>query len=440
MTSSVHTKNKWLGVAVITSLLLSGFVIFYRFCSVPRFLTFDEIEFAKLALSLDGHSYTPYSPLATGHATMYFYILLQSLKLFGVNSFGLRLPSALFGISALILFYLVLQKALNKVERFRISQFQNILAIGGLFLFATTRWFFNFARFGFEGTFLIALELASLLFFLHYLDHKEKKWLFGSGLFAGLAYNSYQPGRLFFLVILIALFAFVLERKNNRLDFSFFSKNTIAIFLAFLIPFVICITPLTVYLSKQPDIRVNQLLYPANTELSVSEKFGFFGRNVVSTILLFSVRGDVNGRHNYPNKAALNPIISIFFILGLFFVSKDIKNKINQIFLLYFCISIFPTLLTYPWENPNMLRTITSLPSIVYFSIYSFGVLYRYIRDRYKISSQIFIIALFFILSASALYDLRTYYMYQAPVFYEAFEAHMPLQYYIDHPDAKIKQ
>jgi 4-amino-4-deoxy-L-arabinose transferase-like glycosyltransferase len=440
MTSSALTKNKWLGVVVIMSLLLSGFIIFYRFCFVPQFLTFDEIEFAKLALSLDGHAYIPYSPLATGHATLYFYILLQSLKLFGITSFGLRLPSAIFGMFAIILFYLVIQKSLNKMERFRSVPFQHILAIGGLFLFATTRWFFNFARFGFEGTFLITLELVSLLFFLHYLDHKEKKWLIGSGIFAGLAYNSYQPGRLFFLVILIALFVFILERKNNRLDFSFFSKKTIVTFLTFLMPFIICITPLTLYLSKQPDIRVNQLLYPTNTELSASEKFSFFGRNIVSTVLLFSVRGDVNGRHNYPNKAALNPIISIFFVLGLFFVLKDIKNKINQIFLLYFCISIFPTLLTYPWENPNMLRTISSLPSIVYFSIYSFGVLYRYIHDHYKIKNQILVVALFFILSASALYDLRTYYIYQAPVFFEAFEAHMPLQYYIDHPEAKVKK
>ncbi len=437
MTSSDHTKNKWWGVVVI-ALLLSVFVIFYRFCSVPRFLTFDEIEFAKLALSLDGYTYAPYSPLATGHATMYFYILLQSMKLFGINSIGLRLPSALFGIAAIFLFYLVIKKSLNKLEQFRPILLQHVLTTGGLFLFATTRWFFNFARFGFEGTFLLTLELTSLLLFLHYIDHKEKKWLFGSGIFTGLAYNSYQPGRLFFFVILIALFMFVIEKKSNELDFSFFSKKTILTFLTFLVPFMIFISPLTVYLSQHPDIRVNQLLYPANTELSPTEKFSFLGRNLVSTALMFSVKGDVNGRHNYPNKAALNPIISVFFILGFLFVLKDRKNKINQIFLLYFCISIFPTLLTYPWENPNMLRTITSIPSIIYFSIYGLGMAYRYISSRHKFSSKVFIISLFLILCCSALYDLRTYFVYQAPVFSEAFEAHMPLQYYIDHPDVKI--
>jgi len=439
MTSSAHTKNKWWGVVVI-ALLFSVFIIFYRFSLVPRFLTFDEIEFAKLALSLDKQAYTPYSPLATGHSTPYFYILLQSMKVFGITTFGLRFPSAIFGTITVLLFYFVLKKSLSKIEYFRPAQVHYTLAAAGLFLFATTRWFFNFARFGFEGTFLLMLELAGLLCFLHYLDHKEYKWLIGSGLFAGLAYNSYQPGRLFFSIILVCLFLFFLEYKSNDLDFSFFSKKTILTFIMFLVPFIICITPLTLYLSEHPDIRVNQLLYPANTELSLGEKASYLGQNIVSTVLMFSFKGDVNGRHNYPNKAALNPIISTFFILGLFFVWNDRKNKINQLFLFYFCISIFPTLLTYPWENPNMLRTITSLPSVIYFSMYGLGMTYHYVRSRHKFSMKVFAVMLFMILCSSALYDLRTYFVYQVPVFYEAFEAHMPLRYYIDHPDAKVKK
>lgn len=437
MTSSAHIKNNWWGIVVI-SLLLSIFIIFYRFCMVPQSLTFDEIEFAKLALSLDKTSYTPYSPLATGHATFYFYILLQSMKLFGINSFGLRLPSAVFGVIVILLFYFVIKKSLSKIEHFHAPLIHQVLATAGLFLFATTRWFFNFARFGFEGTFLLALELASLLFFLHYLDHKEKKWLVGSGLFAGLAYNSYQPGRIFFSLILVSLFLFVMERKNNRLDFSFFSRKTVVTFLTFLVPFIIMITPLTVYLTQHPDIRVNQLFYPANTEMTVGEKVSYFGRNVASTVLLFSVKGDVNGRHNYPNKAALNPIMSALFLAGLFFVLRDIKNKVNQLFVLYFCLSLFPTLLTYPWENPNMLRTITTIPSVVYFATYTIGKIYHFVESRRWIKNSLLVVLLFAVLCLSALYDLRTYFMYQAPVFKEAFEAHMPLQYYIDHPDATI--
>lgn len=441
MTLPARTKYS---VLIITLLLgiLSFFIIFYRFTNIPKSLTFDEIEFAKLALSLEQHAYTPYSPLATGHSTLYFYVLLFSLKLFGVTSFALRLPSALFGLMTIILSFFILRKVVQKMDiSHSHSPFLHIfLPVIGTFLFTTTRWYYNFARFGFEATFLLFLELSSLLFLLTYLDHKQKKWLIPSGIFAGLAYNSYQPGRLFFIIPLTLLFLFILERKQHRLDFSFFTKYTVTTFLTFLIPFLILITPLSLYLSQNKDVRLSQLMYPANTELTLNEKMQFFGRNVASTALMFSVKGDVNGRHNYPNKAALNPLMSLLFIGGFVLALWNIKNKMNQLFLLYFFIALFPTLLTYPWENPNMLRTITCLPALIYFCTYAIAHIYMILEKKFHLYYKILVIGIFIGIIASAIYDARTYFVFQAPVFTEAFEAHMPLSYYIDNPDAQVKK
>jgi len=413
--------------------LLGAFVILYRFTLIPKTLTFDEIEFAKLALSLDNHSYIPYSPLATGHATLYFYILLFSFKLFGITAFGLRFPSALFGIINILIMFLVLRKVIKKIEVSQSSFFQLFLPLVGTFLFATTRWYFNFARFGFEATFVLMLELISMLFLLIYLDHRKKAWLISVGIFAGLAYNSYQPGRLFFIIPLTMIFLFILERKSQRLDFSFFSKYSVITFLTFIVPFVICITPLSLYLSRNTDVRLSQLMYPMNSEMTVGEKFEFFGKNITSTTLMFSVRGDVNGRHNYPHKAALNPLMSILFIAGLLLGLRDIKNKMNQMFFLYLCISLFPAHLTYPWENPNMLRTITCLPAVLYFSLYTIAQTYLLLEKKFHIPYKILVVGIFICISLSALYEVRTYFVFQAQVFTEAFEAKMPLIYYIEH-------
>lgn len=439
MKSPINTKYSVVITALVLA-LLSAFVIFYRFTNIPKTLTFDEIEFAKLALSLTKQPYIPYSSLATGHATLYFYILLFSLKLFGITSFGLRLPAALFGVTTVVLSFFVLRKVVQKMD-IPHSLFSHIfLPLVGTFIFATTRWYFNFARFGFEATFVLFLELASLLFFLIYSDHRQKKWLVFSGVFAGLAYNSYQPGRIFFIIPLTMLFFFILERKQHRLDFSFFTKYTLITFFSFLVPFVILITPLSLYLSQHKDVRLNQLMYPVNTEMSIGEKVQFFERNVVSTTLMFSVKGDVNGRHNYPNKAALNPLMSLFFISGFIIAFWNIRNKMNQLFLLYFFVAIVPTLLTYPWENPNMLRTITCIPSIIYFSTYALAKGYLFLERKFRVHHKILVIGIFMYICISALYDIRTYFVFQAPVFNEAFEAKMPLSYYIQYPDAKIKK
>jgi len=132
MTLPDHTKfNKHIVLLIL--ILLGCFVIFFRFNSVPSTTTFDEIEFAKLALSLFNVPYTPYSSFATGHATLYFYILLFSLKIFGISTFALRLPSALFGLASVIIFYFVLKKSIQK-STFSHSPFlQLILPIIGTF-------------------------------------------------------------------------------------------------------------------------------------------------------------------------------------------------------------------------------------------------------------------------------------------------------------------
>lgn len=429
MKSTAHTRLSLWG-SVLILFFVSCFVVFYRFNSIPATLTFDEIEFAKFALLLDGKPYTPYSPYATGHATLYFYILLISMKLFGVSAFALRLPAAIFGVLTPIIFFFVLYFSLKKIHELHSQKLHHILTVVGTFLFITTRWYFNFARFSFEGTFLLFLELSSLLFFLRYVEHRQKKWLIPAGIFAGLAYNSYQPGRLFIFLITVALFLFILERKQKRLDFSFFSQKTISTFLTLIVPFIIVITPLSLYLSQNQDVRMYQLFYPANNEMTVSEKFEFFKRNLTGTTLMFTVKGDVNGRHNYPNKPALNPIMSLFFIAGLALALWNIKDKMNQLFVLYFLLSVIPTLLTYPWENPNMLRTITTIPSIIFFSVMVMYAGIHWFEKKHKIPYSVVILVLFFVVILSGAYDLRTYFVHQAEVFKEAFEAPNELMYY----------
>ena len=106
--------KKFIPIIVLT--VISAFLVFYRFIDIPKYLAYDEVEFAKLALSLQNKPYTPYSSLATGHSTLYFYIILTSLKTFGINTFALRLPVAIFGILSVLMFYLVI-KGLKKLRR-----------------------------------------------------------------------------------------------------------------------------------------------------------------------------------------------------------------------------------------------------------------------------------------------------------------------------------
>ncbi|MFA5136128.1 MAG: glycosyltransferase family 39 protein [Patescibacteria group bacterium] len=416
-------------------------VVFHEFLNIPSQTTFDEIEFAKLAQYLEKHPYTPYSFLATGHATLYFYLILASFKIFGLSLFALRLPSAIFGVLNPVVFYLIMKNVfgyLKSKKRLRPLQGKHVqdekllirsLAFILAFIFITMRWYLNFARFGFEATFLLFLELMSFYFVLVFISQRKISNLIISGLFAGLAYNSYQPGRIFFLIPLYVLLSHIKTLTYPTLH----KLHITSIFAYFFIPFLVLALPLTIYLQIHRDIRFYQQFYPDNHEMTLQEKGQFFVRNLKSTIGIFHIKGDVNGRHNYPNKPALNPILGTFFLGGLFLAIKRIKDKFNRIFILWFFLSLAPTLVTYPWENPNMLRTFTAIPSVVYFSGLFVFWLFGFIAKYNQSVQRFFTLIIVLLISISVIYEIRTYFIYQSEVFKEAFEAQHPLNYYLTH-------
>ena len=405
--------KKFFPIIILT--LISAFLIFYRFTDIPKNLAFDEVEFTKLALSLDNKPYIPYSQLATGHSTFYFYILLASLKTFGINTFALRFPAAIFGVLSIVIFYLILSFIYKKNKI--LNTYYLILTT---LILLTSHWFLNFSRFSFEATFLLFLELVSIHFLI------SKKNLFFSGLFAGFAFLSYTPGRIFFILPL----SFLVFKLVNSLTRKQFDNKIIKQLLYFLIPFIIITTPLTSYLLTNKDTRVDQQFFLKNNEMTINQKIFGLWQNISSTALMFNVKGDVNGRHNYPNKPALNPILGILFITGLFLTIKQSNNEINRLFLLYFFLSIFPALMTYPWENPNMLRTFTVLPSVVYFignASYYLGTIVPRLSHNKKIPKYLILTIFYLIFFFSSFYELRTYFKYQSIVFNQAFDIKLPL-------------
>lgn len=402
-----------INVHLLILLIFGSVIIFYRFNQIPKNLSFDELEFAKLALSLNNKPYTPYSPLATGHSTLYFYFILFSFKIFGINNFGLRFPSAFFGVVNGVIFYLIIRKVFfqnKKKDSFWLNLFPLFISL----VFLSLRWYFNFARFAFEVTFLLFLELLSVYFLFNYFLTEKKLSLIFSFIFAGLAFHSYPPGRIFFILpLFFILKSLIFEKKTE--------KKTI-FFISFFV-YVLIITPLVIYFFYHPDLRFNQQFFLINENLNLKEKFSFLKENVIKTFFMFFYQGDANGRHNYPLKPALNPILSVFFILGFLNSFKNFKNFYNQFFLFYFFLSLLPTIFTYPWENPNMLRTFTVIPSLIFYIGRGLECLITIIflrqnKSRLKIFLMVIIFLLFLF---SSFYEIRTYFKYQAKIFENAF-------------------
>lgn len=408
--------NKSLLRDLVILIIAATAIIFFRYNEIPQKLAYDEVELAKVALSLDGSAYTPYSELADGHGTVYFYVMLMSFKLFGIDSWAMRLPAALSGLISIIAFYFMVKIAFKKTT-FPYSTWLPLIASLTLL---SQRWFYNFARFAFETPFLLLLELISVLLFFIFQEKyrslsfsKSAKWaiLFFSAIFAGLAFNSYQPGRIFFLLPMF----FLLARRHIKELIVY----GVVVFLVSL--------PMTASIlgSQTVDPRFDQQFFLKNTDLSYVEKVDFLKTNLTKTVGMLFVSGDLSGRHNYPGKPAVTPIIGVFLVIGLIAMLRDRSIFYNQFFLVWMIVAVIPSILTYPWENPNMLRTFTLLPSIAYTVAYGVGAITDLVKKSYQ---KLMFAGIIAVLLISVAWDLRTYYVYQVPVFENSFERENDLQ------------
>ena len=383
--------------ALAISLTVAIGVIFFRYTSIPANLSWDELEFAKLALSLHSSPYLVYSSLASGHATLYFYILNAFLSVFGLHTWVLRLPSALFGIADVALLFILFGFIFKKTG----------YALTGALLLATSRWFVTFARFSFEATFLLFLELSCLVLLYFYFRSKKSWLLWVSALFGGLGFHSYIAGRIFAIVPLLRLFL----KKNPRRTLMYAGIV------------LVVMLPLAIYLLQHPDIRIGQVSVFSHSKSSMNTA-QMIGENLKKTAGMFLWSGDPNGRHNFPFKIALNQIQLLLAGVGLLIMLRGWRDPNTRLFLVWIIIAIIPSLLTVPDENPNMLRTFTLLPAIMYAMVLCAKTGIGFAPSKWK---KGIVFAFGIILLAAQLYDLRIYFQFQSRVARNAFEITCPL-------------
>jgi len=171
------------------------------------------------------------------------YVMLPTIWLFGLNSYGIRLPSALLGtLTVYFSFYLVkeLLKYAKSKHGFLVQHADTISLLTALLL-AISPWHIQQSR----SAMLIAVELFCLVVALlaFFKGLRIKRWWLVSSLFWILGIYSYYGMRL--IVPLFVLFLFIEFREKIISSQKFYRPVLLAIIL--LLPFVMS------YL-QQPDV------------------------------------------------------------------------------------------------------------------------------------------------------------------------------------------
>lgn len=361
-------------------------------------------------------------------SSLYFYAAIPFIKIFGLNTLAIRLPSAIAGLTIAIATAFLAINLLNYFFKNKYSSSEKaILFLVTLFLVSISPWAINFSRAAWESNLATALLLVAMNFFFVYQMNNKKylHLLFGVILFVLSAYT-YHANKIIAPMIAVLMFAFYIFKKNK--EKSQFRKKEIGTLLLMGVLAFICFWPLIKagqarfnetsvfsdskiieYSNQERLARGNSLWsriyyhrYLLYTEKIVANFFDHF------TFKYLFVSGDGNLRHNSQATGQLYYLDLIFIFLAILFLVK--KKKSLLVFLLFaLLIDILPSSLT--TSTPHSLRTLSAMPNILI--IVAIGLWQTMLVLKTK--RKEFLFSFFIIIYLLELLNFWKYYLYIYP-------------------------
>lgn len=377
-------------IIFILILVFSLFTRFAQLGQIPSGLNWDEIS----------HGYNAYSILQTGKdqwgikwpifnfraygdypTTFNLYLTIPSIKLFGLNAFSIRLPSAIFGLIFVLLIFFFSQHILKNTP----------LALLCMFMAAISPWSLFPSRAVFQSNFSQVLLLLGIYFFITGLK-KPKRFILSSILF-GLSMYSYHNARIITPILIPTLV--LLNLKNIR---KIYFKNKTLVFISLFI--LISLTlPNLINLFSPTSVARNRwvgIINPNSINLINEQRRLFEGPIIINRLIhnkvvyftqsvfvnylnLFNpiplfFQGSQNYQFNPPNTGLLYAIFLPFFYIGLIkIIFSPRYQKLYFKWFIVFLILLLPSAITIG-DFPSIRATI-ALPFYFIFIAIGFNQL-----------------------------------------------------------------
>lgn len=388
-------KKKTLAFILGLILLVSFALRFYQLTDNPPSLNWDEVS----------HGYNAYSILKTGadewgvswpgifraygdyKLPVYIYTTALSIKIFGLNDFAVRFPSALAGVLMVLFTYLLAEKLFKNKKA----------ALLAALLLAISPWHLFTSRAAFEANLAAFLALAGFYFCLSGLN---KKWLLPLGVFfLGLSVHTYNSARVF-IPLMLVVFAFLyrhdlkkwakLRKKEMVLAIAILALLFVSLAASFISPSGWARFRWVKILDQGAINRINMARgssdLPAPLPKLIHNKATYFtlafAKNYFSNFspeyLFF--KGGKNYQYNIPGQGIIYPVQIPLILLGFYYLFKKRKQKESKLIILWWLLAVFPAAATQ--ENPHVLRTILVLPIPQIIAALGFYQFWDFLKNR----------------------------------------------------------
>lgn len=361
--------------AIVIILLLAAFLRIYRIRTMPWGLSQDEVGNAETSLSLlEGGKHVPFLAGGYGHEPLFHYLQAATLRLFGDNVIGIRMPAVATGMVLVAASYALMRRLAGPVAA--------LTTAGGL---TVSWWPIIFSRIGIRAiTFPTTLTLAVLLLWKG-LVARRRVLVSIAGLLFGLTAYTYTstiilPALALAWLACAALFQWKRLRRHWQ---ALLGVGLIAAAVA---------APLALYLYAHPELqeRVQQLQGPLTALRQGNLRP--VGRAILATLGMFSRSGEGRWTYGIPGRPVLGPLSGALFYLGAMRCIVQIRRPACGLLGIWLLVGLVPSMIT-P-DAPSSIRAIGALPAA--YGILGVGAewLWHWARDRGRLMARAFLIVL----------------------------------------------
>lgn len=306
--STINKKILLVSVLIGIIIALGIFFRIWQLNTIPPGLQYDEAYNGIDALKAkESGTYRLFYPENNGREGLYINVVSVFLGIFGVDNFGVRFASAIFGSLTLIGFFFM-------ARELRLSWLSTVL---GTFMMSFSFWHLNFSRIVYRGIMAPMLLVWIFFFFYRGLRTKKSYHFIISGLLTGIGFHTYISFRIVPLIFIILVLFLVL--LNSKFFKSYWKSALLFIFSA-----AVAAAPLFIYFSRHPDDftgRSGAVSVFNAPEMSFPQALS---KSIIFHMGSFFVFGDPNQRHNHNAMPLLPAAWAVFFAFGFILSFKEI--------------------------------------------------------------------------------------------------------------------
>jgi len=358
-----HFSATW--AILLATVLVGAAARFYKLGDIPPGLYHDEaFNGLDAARVLEG-DWPIFFTANNGREPLFLYGIALALALLGRTPFAVRLAAAILGTMLVPATYLMARALFN--ER---------VGLWSAVLIATAPWPVNLSRIGLRAISMpLVTALAVWLWWTGRQRASRRQMLSRlalSGLLFGTSLYTYTAARFIAVVaVFYVLFQWWIGREHpHRYEW------TVPSLVAALV-----MAPLLIYGVTHWDTFVERpaqvsILSP---EINQGDLWGTLARNLPRALGLFTCRGDFIPRHNVPLRPLFDPLISVFFLLGvLLCLGKARRGATYALALIWTGVMLLPTIGAE--DCPHFLRAVGVLPMAAVFP--ALGL--EWVRERLR--------------------------------------------------------